>query len=265
MAIQVRRGNEADFDASKMLPGEWAVSLDTKYVRMCFAPGIVLRMASYESFESDMELIQGILEECEEIQTAIERIKSEIDKKASLTIEYSNSAMLSADRANEEADRAYNEAERAKEYADIVEGSESVPKSRTIAGIDLENDITKEEMQDALEIDSIKSDIEAINAINAILQDAFIPRGTVNFEGDANLCVESGIYRTGAGISNTPHVNGFLIVFAWLPNVLIQICTPYTPEYVSIRSCWYGTWKDWVKIATEKDLAALETAMVNNI
>lgn len=126
MAIQVRRGNEADFDANKMLPGEWAVSLDTKYVRMCFAPGIVLRMASYESFEADMELIQGILEECEEIQTAIERIKSEIDEKASLIIEYSNSASLSATRASEEADRAHEEAERAKEYAESAQSATNV-------------------------------------------------------------------------------------------------------------------------------------------
>lgn len=136
MAIQVRRGNEADFDASKMLPGEWAVSLDTKYVRMCFAPGIVLRMASYESFEADMELIQGILEECEEIQTAIERIKSEIDEKASLTIEYSNSASLSATRASEEADRAHEEAERAKNYADSAQSATNVQiATKDTAGI----------------------------------------------------------------------------------------------------------------------------------
>lgn len=136
MAIQVRRGNEADFDASKMMPGEWAVSLDTKYVRMCFAPGIVLRMASYESFEADMELIQGILEECEEIQTAIERIKSEIDEKASLTIEYSNSASLSATRASEEADRAHEEAERAKNYADSAQSATNVQiATKDTAGI----------------------------------------------------------------------------------------------------------------------------------
>ena len=53
MAIQNRRGYEADFDPAKMLPGEWAVSLDTKYVRMCFAPGECLRMATYEGFEQN--------------------------------------------------------------------------------------------------------------------------------------------------------------------------------------------------------------------
>lgn len=114
MAIQVRRGNEADFDASKMLPGEWAVSLDTQYVRMCFAPGIVLRMATYEGFENEKAQIQSILAECQSIQSAVERIQAEVNAKASLTIEYSNSA-------KESADKAYEDAERAKTYASNAE------------------------------------------------------------------------------------------------------------------------------------------------
>lgn len=130
MAIQVRRGNEADFDASKMLPGEWAVSLDTKYVRICLAPGLVLRMATYESFEADRAQIQAILAECKYIQTAIERIQVEVNSNAVLTVESANSAKESADRAHgeaeralSEADRAHSEAERAKSYMD---GAESV-------------------------------------------------------------------------------------------------------------------------------------------
>lgn len=114
MAIQVRRGNESDFDASKMLPGEWAVSLDTRYVRMCFAPGIVLRMSTYDAFEADMAQIQAILAECRNIQSAVQRIQTEVNAKASLTVEYANDA-------KESADRAYSEAERAKTYADNAE------------------------------------------------------------------------------------------------------------------------------------------------
>lgn len=106
MAIQVRRGNEADFDANKMLPGEWAVSLDTKYVRMCFAPGVVLRMATYEGFEADKAQIQAILAECRSIQEVVRRIGNEVSEKASLTIEYSNSAKESAERAKIYADNA---------------------------------------------------------------------------------------------------------------------------------------------------------------
>lgn len=70
--MQMRRGNEADFDPDKMSPGEWSVSLDKKYVRMCFLPGLCIRMATYEGFEEDMKEIQDILEECQDIQTAVQ-------------------------------------------------------------------------------------------------------------------------------------------------------------------------------------------------
>ena len=42
MAIQMRRGQSVDFDPTKMLTGEWAVSIDNEsqkqMVYMCFAP-----------------------------------------------------------------------------------------------------------------------------------------------------------------------------------------------------------------------------------
>lgn len=92
MAIQVRRGNEVDFDANKMLPGEWAVSLDTKYVRMCFAPGVCLRMATYEGFEEDMAKIETILKECQDIEEAVSKIQTEINAVAIEVEEFATSA-----------------------------------------------------------------------------------------------------------------------------------------------------------------------------
>lgn len=70
--IQMRRGLEQDFDADQMTAGEWAVSTDKKYVHMCFSPGIVVRMATYEAFEEDMLEIQKILATCQDIQAAVE-------------------------------------------------------------------------------------------------------------------------------------------------------------------------------------------------
>lgn len=70
--IQMRRGIENDFDPDKMVAGEWAVSTDSKKVWMCFAPGLVRRMATYESFEQDMEEIREILATCQDIQVAVE-------------------------------------------------------------------------------------------------------------------------------------------------------------------------------------------------
>lgn len=55
MAIQNRRGLKKDFDPAKMLPGEFAVSIDSEtenqIVWMCFAPGVVKRIGTYEDFE----------------------------------------------------------------------------------------------------------------------------------------------------------------------------------------------------------------------
>lgn len=129
MAIQVRRGLEADFDADKMLPGEWAVSTDTRYVRMCFSPGIVLRMATYESFEADVSMMQDILADCKDIQTAIKRIQNEVNAKASFVVEYARASEESAKNAKRSEERAKMYAENAS----AVSGIEIASKDR--AGI----------------------------------------------------------------------------------------------------------------------------------
>lgn len=114
MAIQVRRGNEKDFDAAKMLPGEFAVSLDTRYVRICYAPGVVVRMATYEAFEADMAQIKAILAESKDIYSAIQRIQSEVNAKADLVVEYAKSAEESAKNAKESEEKSKMYAENAE-------------------------------------------------------------------------------------------------------------------------------------------------------
>ena len=63
MAIQVRRGYLKDFDPTKMLPGEWAVSIDSstenQIVWMCFAPGVCKRIGTYEDFQNMIDEING--------------------------------------------------------------------------------------------------------------------------------------------------------------------------------------------------------------
>lgn len=58
MAIQMRRGAYAQFDPSKMKAGEWAVSTDSdtkkQQIWMCFAPGIVKRMAALEDLQNEL-------------------------------------------------------------------------------------------------------------------------------------------------------------------------------------------------------------------
>lgn len=127
MAIQVRRGNEVDFDPSKMLPGEWAVSLDTKYVRMCFSPGVCLRMATYEAFEADMAEIQAILAEAKTIQEAVAKIQTEINDTAVVVEDYSILAQSYAvggtgTRENEDSDNAKYYYEQTKQISQGING-----------------------------------------------------------------------------------------------------------------------------------------------
>lgn len=49
MAIQMRRGNAVDFDPSKMVPGEWAVSQDNEKLYICFSAGRVVEVGSASS------------------------------------------------------------------------------------------------------------------------------------------------------------------------------------------------------------------------
>jgi len=66
MAIQHRRGVFSKFDPTRMLPGEWAVVLsgdtgtsDGMAAYMCFASGVVKRMATYDDLRSQIVDIES--------------------------------------------------------------------------------------------------------------------------------------------------------------------------------------------------------------
>lgn len=91
MAIQVRRGQKADFDPTKMLPGEWAVSIDSdtnnQIVWMCFRAGVVKRMGTYEDFKRQIaEATAEIKEEyLAEFQTILEQIEELAERTSTNT------------------------------------------------------------------------------------------------------------------------------------------------------------------------------------
>lgn len=93
MAIQMRRGLRADFDPYKMLPGEWAVSIDpstsNQIVWMCFEPGVCKRMGTYEDFaeqvkEATTDVKTEYVEEFDKILDEIKVLSSQVsdDKDA---------------------------------------------------------------------------------------------------------------------------------------------------------------------------------------
>lgn len=66
MAIQHRRGNEADFMPGRMLPGEYGFSVDEQRVHATFAPGQCKTVAFREDFDGIVE--QGISEATQEAE-----------------------------------------------------------------------------------------------------------------------------------------------------------------------------------------------------
>ena len=96
MAIQVRRGLKKEFDPYKMLPGEWAVSIDAQtqnqMVWMCFAAGVVKRMGTYEDFKEQISEIAGDIiaqytGEFDKIEQTIKQIAETTQEKADYVIQ----------------------------------------------------------------------------------------------------------------------------------------------------------------------------------
>lgn len=114
MAIQSRRGKQVDFDPDKMLPGEWAVSLDTKEIYMCFVAGDVRRMATYEEMVENINSATGDVQAMftADVQQAI-RDAVGATTEASQKIVEMQSALTDANAATE---RAMSAAEAAEGY-----------------------------------------------------------------------------------------------------------------------------------------------------
>ena len=134
MAIQVRRGLMADFDPYKMLPGEWAVSIDAstsnQIVWMCFSPGICKRMGTYEDFipviseiaNEYKEELNSMLLEVRELSQNVSKDKSEvlIIKNDVLNV-YLPQILNAIDETAENSNIAKQEAAKSKVEADRAE------------------------------------------------------------------------------------------------------------------------------------------------
>lgn len=136
--IQMRRGLERDFDADRMVAGEWAVSTDNKYVRMCFMPGLCLRIATYEAFEQDMREIQTILATCQNIQSAV-------DAMARLAEQHKNNAESYSKLSKSWAVggtgvRAGENTDNSKYYSQQSSGSATLSRSWAVGGTNTRTD-----------------------------------------------------------------------------------------------------------------------------
>lgn len=125
MAIQVRRGLQKDFKPDKMLPGEMAVTTDTRQIYATFAPGDCKRMATYEDMQDDIkEANEEIITELtESVTTATQAATSATTAAQTATTnankatQDANTAVMNADTATSEANAAASEARSAAEDA----------------------------------------------------------------------------------------------------------------------------------------------------
>lgn len=113
--ILMRHGLKKDFDPDQMTAGEWAVSVDQikadQIVWMCFAPGVVKRMGTYDDFESMIAEATGDIRNqyiavFNEIKEAMEVLEASAADSASEAGSSRDAAAGSAEQAAQSAGRA---------------------------------------------------------------------------------------------------------------------------------------------------------------
>ena len=161
--ILMRKGNEADFDPSKLMSGEWAVSLDAGIVRICLEAGKVIRMATYEAFEEDMKQIEAILLECQSIEEAVRRINTEVSEKLNACAEYVQQAKSYSEQAKTSEANAKSYMQSAKTSEENAKVSETNAKASENSAKEYENSakLTEERAREVFE--SIPEDYSTLS------------------------------------------------------------------------------------------------------
>lgn len=231
MGIYVRRGMEADFDPEKMKPGEWAVSINSdrkkQKIWMCFAPGVVKRMGTYEDFVDQIEnatdeIKQKYITAFNEILKQIEDDKNVVDEEYQYVVSfkkaidntyipqitaYANAAASSAksaatseSNANTYKTNAASSASAAASSAKSAATSESNANTYKTNAASSAN--TAETARTAAEtyknnaqtyMNNAKSYMDAAKTAAASITGALKPKGTVTFANLPNISsVESG-------------------------------------------------------------------------
>lgn len=182
MGIYVRRGMEADFDPEKMKPGEWAVSINSdrkkQKIWMCFAPGVVKRMGTYEDFvdqieNSTDEIKQKYITAFNEILKQIEDDKNVVDEEYQYVVSFKKAI-----------DNTY--IPQITAYANAAASSaKSAATAKTAAETYKNNAQTY--------MNNAKSYMDAAKTAAASITGALKPKGTVTFANLTNISsVESG-------------------------------------------------------------------------
>lgn len=196
MAIQMRKGLKADFDPTKMLPGEWAVSIDSdtsnQIVWMCFAAGVVKRMGTYEDFK---DMIRDATKDIrDEYVTEFNSILERIDKLADTTQKnrdtvvkihddivntYLPQIIENANLASSSAKIAVNNAALSKSYAVGETGTRTGEDTDNSKYYSEQSQASSQTAQSYAEQAEAAGD-EAVNKINEALSQN-VPQFTIDF------------------------------------------------------------------------------------
>lgn len=115
MAIQMRRGADADFRPEKMKPGELAVTIDgTKKVYAAFAAGNIKELSSKEDIWEEVERAEAAQQAAETAKTAAETAKGQ----AVSAKNDAQAAKVEAQNAADNAQASEADAEAAKTAAE---------------------------------------------------------------------------------------------------------------------------------------------------
>lgn len=127
--ILMRRGLMQNFDPDQMSAGEWAVSIDTvranQIVWMCFSPGVVKRMGTYEDFADQIAEATG------DIRNQYIAVFNEINEA---TARLEASARASAESAQESKEAAAGSASQAAHSAGVAEDYSKESESHSHGG-----------------------------------------------------------------------------------------------------------------------------------
>ena len=137
MAIRMRRGKKSDFDPTKMLPGEWAVAIDSntdnQIVWMCFAAGVVKRMGTYEDFkvmirDATKDIRNEYITEFNQILNRRDNLAATTQANTDMVVKISN------DITNKYLPQIIENANLASSSATIAVNSAALSKSYAVGG-----------------------------------------------------------------------------------------------------------------------------------
>lgn len=208
MAIQNRRGAYNKFDPSKLLPGEWACVIegdadasDGRAIYMCFAPGVVKRMATYQDMLENMsklssdlvgQVMQDFAAAMTEATAAANTAASEASSAATNAVSQATAASTAASGANAAIQRMNDKLKEMETAGPVLQSEKG--SANGVAALDSSGKVPASQIPDT---------IAAAKLASAKTIDG------MNFDGSANInhfCICS---TAAATVTKTASLSGF--------------------------------------------------------